>query len=415
MLPPYSGPPLGPPVGLLSLAAVLREAGYPVTIIDAAVTPDHLQQVDRETKDALCFGVSLLTGPMIDGAVAAARLVKKLRPNLPVIFGGWHPSLLPEQTLQESFVDIVVRNQGEKTLLEIVQRLEQGLSLQGVAGCSFKRAGRPVNNADHAVLRLSELPAPAYDLADFDAYERAGGKRTLPYATSVGCPYACSYCTDTVFYNRRFNALPAERVVDEVTRLVRAHSIQEVSLLDSNFLVDTKRAVKIAQGFLATEVRFSWTFQASTDLLCRMSDEDVALMARSGLRHIGFGTESGSVDVLAMMNKPHQTIPDMFETARKTQQAHIRATFNLIFGFPGETEEHRSETLGVMAEIAARFDNVNFSPNLFTPYPGIPAWADLERRWLPTDRLRHRKPVRRTGQKSGAEERKAMLSGGWHR
>jgi radical SAM superfamily enzyme YgiQ (UPF0313 family) len=81
-----------------------------------------------------------------------------------------------------------------------------------------------------------------------------------------------------------------------------------------------------------------------------------------------------------MMNKPHQTIPDMFETARKTQQAHIRATFNLIFGFPGETEEHRSETLGVMAEIAARFDNVNFSPNLFTPYPGIPAWADLERR-----------------------------------
>jgi radical SAM superfamily enzyme YgiQ (UPF0313 family) len=382
LLPPYSGPPLGPPAGLLALAAVLREAAYPVTIIDGVVTPDYLKRVEHETEGALCFGVSLLTGPMIDGAVAAARLVKKLRPDLPVIFGGWHPSLLPEPTLREFFVDIVVRNQGERTLLEVVRRLEHGRSLEGVAGCSFKREGRLVNNPDRAVSSLTELPAPAYDLADFNAYERAGGKRTLPYATSVGCPYACSYCTDTVFYNRRFNALPAERVVDEVTRLVHEHRIREVSLLDSNFLVETRRAVKIAQGFLAAGARFDWAFQASTDLLCRMSDEDVALMARSGLRHIGFGTESGSAEVLALMNKPHQTIPDMFEAARKTQQANIRATFNLIFGFPGETDEHRSETLRVMAEITARFDNVTFSPNVFTPYPGIPAWPELERRGL---------------------------------
>jgi radical SAM superfamily enzyme YgiQ (UPF0313 family) len=86
--------------------------------------------------------------------------------------------------------------------------------------------------------------------------------------------------------------------------------------------------------------------------------------------------------VLALMNKPHQTIPDMFEAARKTQQAGIRATFNLIFGFPGETEEHRSETLRVMAAITARFNNVTFSPNIFAPYPGIPAWPELERRGL---------------------------------
>ncbi len=382
LLPPYSGPPLGPPVGLLALAAVLRDAAYSVTVIDGAVTPGYLRKVEHETAGALCFGVSLLTGPMIDGAVAAARQVKRLRPDLPVIFGGWHPSLLPEQTLREPFVDIVVRNQGEKTLLEITDCLERGLSLDGVAGCSFKRDGRPVSNADRPVLRLGALPAPAYDLSDFDAYEQAGAKRTLPYATSVGCPYACSYCTDTVFYKRRFNALPAERVVSEVTRLVQAHNIREVSLLDSNFLVDTGRAVTIARGFLASGVRFSWTFQASTDLLCRMSDEDVALMGRSGLRHIGFGTESGSAEVLSLMNKPHQTVPDMFESARKARQAGIRVTFNLIFGFPGETEKHRSETLGVMADIAARFDNVSFSPNLFTPYPGIPVWPELEKHGL---------------------------------
>ena len=79
------------------------------------------------------------------------------------------------------------------------------------------------------------------------------------------------------------------------------------------------------------------------------------------------------------MNKLHQTVPDMFETARKCRQAGIRATFNLIFGYPGETEAHRRDTLRVMAEIAQRFDNVSFSPNIFTPYPGIPVWPELEK------------------------------------
>ena len=382
LLPPYSGPPLGPPVGLLSLAAVLRQAGYRVRVIDGAVEHDWLEQAGRESADALCFGISLLTGPMIDGAVEAGRRVKRQRPDLPVILGGWHPSLLPEQTLRESFVDIVVRNQGEITLLEIARRLEAGQSLDGVAGCSFKRGAEIRHNPARTATRLSELPLPAYDLADFAGYEAAGGGRTLPYATSVGCPYACSYCTDTVFYNRRFNALPAQRVVEEVVQLARRHDIREVSLLDSNFLVDTKRAVQIARGFLDAGAAFPWTFQASTDLLCRMSDDEVALMARSGLRHIGFGTESGSDEVLALMNKLHQRVPDMFEAARKAKRANIRLTFNLIFGYPGETAGHRTETLRVMADIADQFDNVTFSPNLFTPYPGIPAWEELERRGL---------------------------------
>lgn len=378
LLPPYSGPPLGPPVGLLCLAAVLRQAGREVTVIDAAVVPDYLQAVEREIERAVCFGVSLLTGPMIRGAVAAGRLIKSRRPELPVVFGGWHPSLLTEQTLCEPYVDVVVRHQGELTFLEVVRRFEAGEPLDGVAGCWFKRDGRVVVNPDRPVASISELPPPAYDLADFDAYERFGGPRQLPYATSVGCPYACNYCSDTVFYNRRFNAYRAERVVEEITRLVAERNIDQVSLLDSNFLVDTKRALEIARGFIEAGQHFRWTFQASTDLLCRMSDDEVRVLAKSGLSHIGFGAESGSETVLKLMNKPHQKIPDMFEAARKCRQAGIRVTLNLIFGYPGETEEDRQETLKVMGEIAERFDNVTFSPNIFTPYPGIPVWHQLE-------------------------------------
>ncbi len=377
-LPPYSGPPLGPPVGLLCLAAPLIQAGFAVVVIDSAVVPDYLAAIERELDDALCLGISLLTGPMIRGAIRAAGFAKRLKPSMPVVFGGWHPSLLPDQTLREPFVDVVVRNQGELTFLEAVQRVKSGQSLARLAGCSFKADNRIYHNPDRPVARLSALPSPAYDLVDFDAYEKACGERKLPFASSVGCPYACNYCTDTVFYQRRFNAYSAGRVVDEVTRLVERHRLKEVALLDSNFLVDTRRALEIARGFLRADLGFQWTFQASTDLLCRLSPEEVCLLGQSGVRHIGFGAESGSKEVLLRMNKRHQRIDDMFEAAQKCRQAGIRLTFNLIFGFPGETEADRRETLEIMGEIASRYDNVTFSPNVFTPYPGIPIWAELK-------------------------------------
>jgi anaerobic magnesium-protoporphyrin IX monomethyl ester cyclase len=142
--------------------------------------------------------------------------------------------------------------------------------------------------------------------------------------------------------------------------------------------VDVHRAAAIAQGFIDSGVRFKWTFQASTDLLCRMTDEEVDLLARSGVSHIGFGTESASEEVLRWMNKAHQHIPDMFEAARKCARSGIRVTYNLIFGYPGEEEHHRRDTFRVMAQIAERFENVTFSPNIFTPYPGIPIWPRLK-------------------------------------
>ena len=127
-LPPYEGGTFGPPLGLLSLAASLREAGYNPKIIDAAITRDYAGAIERELDGALAFGVSLLTGPMIREAIRASELVRRLRPDLPIIFGGWHPTLLPAQTLRESFVDIVVLRQGEKTLVEILQRLDRGVA-----------------------------------------------------------------------------------------------------------------------------------------------------------------------------------------------------------------------------------------------------------------------------------------------
>ncbi|MHB1938206.1 MAG: B12-binding domain-containing radical SAM protein [Acidobacteriaceae bacterium] len=375
--PPYDGPPLGAPLCLLSLASPLREAGFEVVMIDAAIESAYLARIEHEIHDALCLGISVLTGPMIRGAIEVATATKHQRPELPVIFGGWHPTLLPDETLSEPFVDIVVRGQGEITLLEVVEALAAKKSLEMVPGISWKSHGIRKQNLERRVLPLDLLPPPAFDLTDFDAYEKVGGTRKLAYATSVGCPYACNYCTDMVVYKRRFNSLAAERVVEELTGLVIRYRIEEVALLDSNFPVDVPRALAIARGIRDSGVKFRWTFQASTDFLCRMSQEDVRLLAESGVSHMGFGTESTSAPVLKLMNKRHQRVNEMYETARRGDLAGIRITFNLIFGYPGETEADRIATFQTMSDIGRQFRSVSFSPNIFTPYPGIPIWPQL--------------------------------------
>jgi anaerobic magnesium-protoporphyrin IX monomethyl ester cyclase len=378
LYPSYDGPPLGPPLSLLSLAGLLRESGFRVSILDSAVEQDLEAALAHEIADSLCVGISFLTGSMIRGAVALAELSRCLRSGIPVVFGGWHSSLLPEQTLASGKADIVVRGQGERTLLEIVRCLQDGQSVESVSGLSYRTKHGPMHNPDRLPDRLNDLPAPAFSMVNFDAYERVTGARKLPYASSLGCPYACNYCTDQVFYERKFNAYPASRVIDEVTDLVSRYRLREVAFLDSNFPVNVRRAVDIARGFIDSTVRFAWTFQASTDLLCRMTDDEVCLLGESGVTHMGFGTESASEKVLELMNKRHQRIDEMFETARKSEKAGIRVTFNLILGYPGETQEDRAETFRVMNEISLAYSNVRFSPNIFTPYPGIPIWSQLK-------------------------------------
>jgi anaerobic magnesium-protoporphyrin IX monomethyl ester cyclase len=320
---------------------------------------------------------------MIRGAIEVATAVKAYSPWLPVIFGGWHPSLLPDETLNETFVDMVVRGQGEITIVEVAQALADKKALNNIAGLSWKNGSQRIHNIDRKVEPLDNLPVPAFDLTNFDAYEKLSGIRKLAYATSVGCPYACNYCTDQVFYKRRFNALSADRVVAEMIDLVTRYRTEEVALLDSNFPVQLPRALEIARGILASGVKFKWTFQASTDFLCRMSEDDVQLLGASGVSHMGFGTESTSESVLKLMNKRHQRVDEMYETARKAQLGGIRVTFNLIFGYPGETEADRIVTFQTMSDIGRQFPNVSFSPNIFTPYPGIPIWPQLREMGVP--------------------------------
>src|SRR5436190_9317799 len=121
--PAFSSRDATAPLGILQIATPLLQNGYEVRLIDSTITPNFQQTVLEELKDAVCLAVSLVTGPMIRETVQIARAAKKLYPNLPVILGGWHPSLLPDQTLAAEFVDVVVSGQGEEAIVEVLARL----------------------------------------------------------------------------------------------------------------------------------------------------------------------------------------------------------------------------------------------------------------------------------------------------
>src|ERR1700756_4537379 len=139
--PAFSSQEATAPLGILAVSTPLLRAGYQVKIIDSTITPNFQKRVIEELDDALCLAVSLVTGPMIRETVQIARDAKQLYPDKPVILGGWHPSLLPHQTLAAPYIDVVVKGQGEDALLEVVERIAVGESLKGVLGVGYKSEG----------------------------------------------------------------------------------------------------------------------------------------------------------------------------------------------------------------------------------------------------------------------------------
>jgi anaerobic magnesium-protoporphyrin IX monomethyl ester cyclase len=370
--PAFSSQEATAPLGILAVSTPLLQAGYEVKIIDSTITPQFQRRVIEELADAICLAVSLVTGPMIRETVQIAREVKRLYPKMPIVLGGWHPSLLPDQTLAAEFIDAVVVGQGEEALLEVVRRLEAQESLAGIAGVGFKEDGRIRFNPSRALRPLKEMPPKAYHLADFDAYERVCGRRWAMYTSSVACPYNCGYCTNDGVYGRKWNALDPEQVVEETTNLVSRYHLELLWIVDDNFLVDRERAVAIAEGLVRRGVKFDWSIQASTNLVIRLTVEELKLLRRSGLTQMSQGADTGSEKMMHVMGKDFQNLDAIYGAADKLTQAGIRPSFNLIFGYPGEGEQERRESVSMMMKICRRYPGAEFWTNIFTPYPGSP-------------------------------------------
>lgn len=366
------------PLGILAVATPLIRAGFEIVLIDSTITPNFRERVLVETKDAVCLGISLVTGPMIRETMEIAKAVKARDPGFPVVLGGWHPSLLPKQTLAAPYIDYIVRGQGEDSFLELVQHLRARSAPDIVAGIGFKKEGKLVMTPERPLRPLVEMPPKAYHLADFDAYERKCGRRWAMYTSSLACPFNCAYCTNSGVYGRKWNALPPAQFVEETVDLSRRYALEMIWVVDDNFLVDMDRARSIAEGLVREKSHFLWSIQATSNVVARLTPQDLRMLRSAGLHQICQGVDSGSPAVLKAMNKDWQDFESIYESAARCLEAGIRPSFNIIFAFPGEGRNERRETIDFMMSVCRRFPGAEFWTNIFTPYPGSPIFSRAE-------------------------------------
>jgi radical SAM superfamily enzyme YgiQ (UPF0313 family) len=179
-------------------------------------------------------------------------------------------------------------------------------------------------------------------------------------------------------YGRKWNALSPEQFVEETVDLSRRYALEMIWVVDDNFLVDMDRARGIADGLVREDSHFVWSIQATSNVVARLTPEDLKLLRRSGLQQICQGVDSGSPAVLEAMHKDWQDFDSIFESAARCIEAGIRPSFNIIFAFPGEGRQERRETIDFMMKVCRRYPGAEFWTNIFTPYPGSPIFSKVE-------------------------------------
>lgn len=359
------------PLALLALGSQLDAQKYEVIIVDGRLEREALRTLQAHVDEALCLGVTVLTGRPIHDALRISRAVKQLRPDLPVIWGGWHPSLFPTECLQEPAIDATVQAQGEETFREIVMRLAAGESLAGVAGCAFREEGGIRQNPPRPLQDMNKFAPANYNLIAPERYFNLKKQRQLDYVSSTGCYFRCTFCADPFVFKRKWSALPPQRMGEELQEWWRKLRFEDLHLQDETFFTHRERVHQIAEEFLRRDLRFSWTATMRADQGARMPEEDFALCKRSGLRRVLIGVESGSQEMLNWMKKDI-TLEQIFLAAERCARHDMAVDFPMIVGFPGETEDSMWATLRLAKKLRAMSPKFKTQIFFYQPYPGSP-------------------------------------------
>ncbi|MFA5198813.1 MAG: radical SAM protein [Candidatus Omnitrophota bacterium] len=360
----------GMPISLLYLGGVLERAGYKVRLVDTRT--EKLEGLDLSR--ALCVGIGSMTGHQIYYGLEVARYARKAAPGMPIIWGGVHPTMLPEETLASVYADIVVRGEGEETLLELVRSLEEGRELKGIAGISYKdREGRIISNPLRKHIRMDDLPIELpYHLLKIEKY-----LWSFFIQTNRGCPYRCGYCCNLFYYRGSHRCKSPSRVLDEIEYLVSKFGLQEIGFdCDDAFFIDREYVRRICEGILERGIRISWNAPSRFDYFLDADEDFLRLLVKSGCRALTFGGDSGSERILSLIQKDLtvDTIRQSVKKIRKCAGPDIAIDINFILGFPTETEEDLKLTLGLMDELAGAYPNIRYGITVYTPYPKTPLY-----------------------------------------
>jgi radical SAM superfamily enzyme YgiQ (UPF0313 family) len=353
------------PLALLAVASHLDRERYEPVIVDGRLEADPPGAVRRAAEGAVCLGVTVLTGAPIRDAVRVSRAVKADQPDLPVVWGGWHPSMFAGECLDEPSVDVTVQGQGEVTFAEIVDRLVNGQPLAGCTGCTTRVARNPSRPFED----VNTLARHDYTLLDVERYYGLKGKRQLDYIASQGCRFRCAFCADPFVFERRWAGLHPERIGSEIEELWSRYRFVDVNFQDETFFTSAPRVQAIAEEFIRRRLPITWAATMRADQCARLSDDVLQACKRSGLRRVLVGVESGSPDMLKRIRKDI-TVEQVLITAERCLALGIKVRFPFIVGFPGEDERSVADTLSLVKRLRAMspdFETVIF---YFKPYPG---------------------------------------------
>ncbi|NLB74999.1 MAG: radical SAM protein [Crenarchaeota archaeon] len=379
--PPYpqsvhSHPPFIP-LGIGYLAAVAEKAGYQVKVIDCQaekLTYETFKTRIAQTASDL-IGVTSTT-LLYKSAMRILAIAKEVHPNAITALGGSHGTFWDKETLEEyPAVDIVVRGEGEKTIVDLANKLEKHAKLDSVLGITYRNGDKIHRTQDRPYIKdLDSIPFPAHHLMSLDNLKH-NGKLLIPLVSSRGCVFWCDFCSTVRIFGRGYRMRSAKNVVDEMQFVHDKYGVDQVTFYDDAFSVDRNRVLEICKELQARNLKLLWDCGTRVDMVDR---ELMQIMHKSGCIAVWMGVESGSEAILRAMNKSiklDQTL-QAFKTAHKVGLITIA---NVVLGFPGETEHTAKETIKFVKKVNP--DDVGFY--IATPYPGTPMYDQvIKNGWL---------------------------------
>ncbi|MCL2134102.1 MAG: cobalamin-dependent protein [Candidatus Bathyarchaeota archaeon] len=373
--PPYrtrahQHPPF-PPLGIGYLAAVLEKNSFKVEIIDCQASrytyEDFKREIIKRKPDVV--GVTAPTR-LYNSAKEVLKISKETHPDTVTLLGGAHATFWNEKALQECpQLDVVVRKEGEYTLLDLVHRLEAGKDIKDVVGTTQRKDDGFIFNADRPFIEnLDELPFPARHLWDLDAIRKQEDMFYL--ITSRGCTAWCNFCAAVRMFGRRYRMRSIQNVVDELEFLCKTYNAENFTFCDDAFTVDMKRTEELCEEINKRDLKIKWNMGTRVD---RVSRELLQKMKDAGCVSMWCGLESGTQEVLNDMHKGIST--DQTRKALKwVRELGLKPTPNVLLGYPGETMETALKSIKFAEEVSP--DEIAYY-NIATPYPGTPMYDEV--------------------------------------
>lgn len=330
------------PISLPSSAAVLRENGFEVKIVDCIADEINLIELEKILeKESPFFAVINVATMSFAKDKLAAEICNKLK--IPCAAMGMHVTTIPEEALRESEFDFAVRGEPEMILLNLAKAINQKKSLVNVDGVSWKKGEKIIHNKNAKLIKdLDELPFPARDLLKNEKYIEPLTQK--PYTLVIsgrGCPYGCIFCTADKYYGKNPRLRSPKNIVDEIEEVIKKFRINHIGMWSDTFTFSKEQVIGISKEILKRNLKVIWFCNSRVDTF---DEERAKWMAKSGCRVITFGVESLDEKILktAKKNIAVEQVRKAVEICRKYG---IRSQLHLIFGLPGENESTIENTI----------------------------------------------------------------------